>query len=120
MAHLGFDNVVRIGGDVANLKAEFDIKRTELQAIFLRSINQAAGEMNRLEQKIPPWIDDDFVECTKKSIIELREFATRVDAGRVGGAVGGGLRLRVPDPSGRAMATLKNGDDDFKGWRETP
>ena len=117
---VSFDNLVRVGGDVANLKAEFDIKRTELQTLFLQSIGQTAGELMRLEQKIPPWIDEDFVRSTVGSIKELREFATTVSAGglRVGGG-GGGPRLRVPDPSGWSMATLKNGNDDFKGWRES-
>ena len=32
---VGFENLVRMGGDVANLKAAFDVKRTELHAVFL-------------------------------------------------------------------------------------
>ena len=78
---VSFDNLVRVGGDVANLKAEFDIKRTELQTLFLQSIGQTAGELMRLEQKIPPWIDGDFVNSTVGSIKELREFAATVSAG---------------------------------------
>ena len=99
--------------------AEFDVNRTELQTLFLQSIGQTASELMRLEQKIPPWIADEFVQSTKQSIKDLREFATTVTAGglRVGGT-GGGSRLRVPDPSGWSMYTLKNGEDDFKGWRE--
>ena len=84
--------------------------------LFLQSIGQTAGELMRLEQKITPWIDDEFVMSTKQSIKDLRGFATTVTAGglRVGGT-GGGSCLRVPDPSGWSTSTLENGDDDFKG-----
>ena len=113
--------MLHVGGGIAHLKAELEIELTELQALFLHSINQTAGEMNRLEQKIPPWIGVCFVECATTSTREFREFATRVDAsgvGRLGGGGGGsGSRLRVPDPSGWSMTTLKDRGDVFKGRR---